>query len=283
MGPAGFSTLCYPLERTTMATRKTTLLALFLTLIAATTAACGSSNAPTDTLKTLAYNIHHANPPTKPGLIDLAAIARVINESGADLVALQEVDVRTERAGVDSDQAAELGARTGMHHHFVKAIDHQGGDYGVAILSRFPLVSHGGEHLPMAEGVGGEPRVIAYVTVEPVPGKPVTFASTHLDLKPENRVLQAKYIAELFAETPYPVIVGGDFNAVPTSDVIGILDQHFKRSQIPNGYTIPVTSPTREIDFIMYRPADRFEVIRHTVIDEQYASDHLPVYVELAY
>lgn len=257
------------------------LLAIFLILIVAKASACGSGSMKTDTLKTLAYNIHHANPPTKPGFIDLAAIARVISESGADLVAVQEVDVRTERAGVNSDQAAELGALTGMYHHFVKAIDHQGGDYGVAILSRFPFTAKGGEHLPMAED--GEPRVIAYVTVEPVPGKPVTFASTHLDLKPENRIVQAKRISELFADTPHPVIVGGDFNAVPTSDVIGILDQHFKRSQIANGYTIPVTNPTREIDFIMYRPADVFEVIRHTVIDEQYASDHLPVYVELAY
>lgn len=266
-----------------MAKQKLHLLAIVLTLVFATAFVPLAGNARQDTLKTLAYNIHHANPPTKPGLIDLPAIARVINESGADLVALQEVDVRTERAGVNNDQAAELAKLTGMYSHFVKAIDHQGGDYGVAILSRFPILDQGGEHLPMAESIGGEPRVIAFVTVEPAPGKPVTFASTHLDLKPENRRLQAAYIADRFAATPHPVIVGGDFNAVPESDVIGILDQHFRRSQIPNGFTIPVDNPTREIDFIMYRPANGFKVVRHTVIDEPYASDHLPVYVELTY
>lgn len=263
--------------------RRTTLLTAILTLVLATAIAPWAAHAQQDTLKILAYNIHHANPPSKPGFIDLPAIARVINASGADLVALQEVDVRTTRAGADSDQAAELGSLTGMYAHFVKAIDHQGGDYGVAILSRFPLLDQGGEHLPMAEGTGGEPRVVAYVTVEPVAGKPVTFANTHLDLKPENRALQAKRIAERLTEIPHPIILAGDFNAEPNSEAIGILDRHFKRSQIPNGYTIPVDKPTREIDYIMYRPANGFKVVRHVVINEPYASDHLPVYVELAY
>lgn len=266
-----------------MVKQRTTLLASILVLAVAVAIACAPQSAQTDTLKTLTYNIHHANPPSKPGIIDLPAIARVINDSGADLVALQEVDVRTERAGVESDQAAELGRLTGMHHHFVKAIDHQGGDYGVAILSRFPFTSTGGERLPMAEGVDGEPRVVAYATVEPVAGKPVLFASTHFDLKPETRLLQATRLAELFANATHPVIIGGDFNAVPDSEVIGLLDQHFTRSEIPNGYTIPITNPNREIDFIMYRPANQLEVVHHAVIDEQYASDHLPVYVELAY
>lgn len=36
-------------------------------------------------LKVLSYNIHHANPPSKPDAIDLEAIARVINDSGLRL------------------------------------------------------------------------------------------------------------------------------------------------------------------------------------------------------
>src|SRR5688572_15097627 len=74
------------------------------------------------TLRVLSYNIHHANPPSKPGQIDLDAVARVITEHQPDLVALQEVDSFTGRSGA-FNQAAELGKRTGLSAYFFKAID----------------------------------------------------------------------------------------------------------------------------------------------------------------
>ncbi|MBK1439123.1 endonuclease/exonuclease/phosphatase family protein [Parapedobacter sp. ISTM3] len=234
-------------------------------------------------LKVLTYNIHHANPPSKQGSIDLEAIARVIRESGAELVALQEVDVYTERSGKHADQAKELGKLTGMHHYFAKAIDYQGGEYGVAILSKHPFMTTGNQPLPMAENVGGEPRTLAMAVVEPRAGKPLVFACTHLDLKPENRLLQAREIVKWGAGLDLPVILGGDFNAQPDSEAIRLLDACFRRSSVTNGFTIPVESPNREIDFIMFGPKAHFEVVKHEVIEERYASDHLPVYVELEF
>ncbi|MFN2440183.1 MAG: hypothetical protein ABR503_13355 [Chitinophagaceae bacterium] len=50
-------------------------------------------------LHILSYNIHHANPLSRPGIIDLQAIAQVIKQQTPDLVALQEVDVYTNRSG----------------------------------------------------------------------------------------------------------------------------------------------------------------------------------------
>lgn len=235
------------------------------------------------TLKVLTYNVHHANPPTKEGFIDLPAIAKVINDSGADLVALQEIDVHTLRSGKEVNQAEALGRLTGMNHFFVKGIDYEGGEYGIAILSRFKILKTDSLRLPMKEGIGGEPRVLALVTVKPAKGQKLIFGSTHLDLKPETRILQAEAISNYLGKSKLPVILGGDFNARPESAEIGILDQHFERSSIPNGFTIPVTNPNREIDFIMFKPKGHFKVTEHRVIDEQYASDHLPVYVEFAY
>src|SRR5690554_4929360 len=63
-------------------------------------------------LKVLSYNIHVGNPPGKPGVTDLKGIAKVINDSDADLVALQEVDVFTNRSGKNLDQATELARLT---------------------------------------------------------------------------------------------------------------------------------------------------------------------------
>ena len=232
-------------------------------------------------LKVLTYNIHHANPPSKPDLIDLPAIVKVIKESKADIVGLQEIDVHTERSGKGLDQAAELGRLTGMHHYFVKGIDYQGGEYGVAILSRFPIIKSDSLRLPMKEGIGGEPRVLAVITIEPVKGKKIVFANTHMDLKPETRILQARAIVDYLKDIQSPVIFCGDLNAKPGSEPINLFDEFFTRSSILNGFTIPQINPKSEIDFIMFKPANRFKILKHEVINEPYASDHLPVLVEL--
>lgn len=236
-------------------------------------------------LKILTYNIHHANPPSKPTLIDLKAIAKVINEKKPDLVALQEVDVNNRRSGTELDQAAELGRLTSMNHFFVKGIDYEGGAYGIAILSKWPILSIDSLRLPMAEGSGGEPRVLAVVTVEPERGRPISFACTHLDLKEQNRILQSAAISNKLNQYKHPVILCGDFNAKPGSDVINYFDQHFTRTKVEGAaaFTIPEKNPDREIDFVMYKPKAAFKQKKHLVIQEPYASDHLPVYVELAF
>lgn len=233
------------------------------------------------TLKVLTYNIHHANPPSKPGVIDVKAIAQVIKESGADLVALQEVDVRTRRSGVDLDQAAELEKLSGMQfHYFAKSIDYEGGDYGIAILSKFPILS--GETLPLPLE-GGESRAMGVVTIEPVAGKKMLFANTHLDLRANNRVLQVNFIKEYFSKQALPVVLCGDFNATPESETIRSMGEMFKRSSTAGGLTFPMNKPDREIDFVMFRPAASFSVKKHVVVPEEYASDHLPVMVTLSY
>ena len=74
-------------------------------------------------LTIMTYNIHHANPPAFKDSIDVDAIAQVIVQQRADLVAVQEVDVRTNRSGKDVDEAAELARKTSMHYYFAKSID----------------------------------------------------------------------------------------------------------------------------------------------------------------
>src|SRR5690606_31957844 len=230
------------------------------------------------TLTVLSYNIHHDNPPSEPDKIDLEAIANVINESRADLVGLQEVDVHTIRSGQSSNQAEVLGEMTGMHVFFSKGIDYQGGEYGTAVLSKYPIKQAERFELPNLEGLKSEPRTLAVVTVE-VEGRPLRFANTHLDYtNAENNLLQVNEILEVFEEGRLPVVLVGDFNALPESASIRLLDQHFIRSCTENcGFTIPQIHPNRTIDFIMVSKDAPFEVIDHRVIDEPYASDHLPV------
>jgi endonuclease/exonuclease/phosphatase family metal-dependent hydrolase len=80
------------------------------------------------------------------------------------------------------------------------------------------------------------------------------------------------------------VIVAGDFNSEPDSPVMAYLAEHFHVApkQAPT-LTFPADEPVKEIDFICYRPADELEIVESRVIDETMASDHRPVWLELAH
>lgn len=250
------------------------LFLLFILLLQGT-----FSQAQAIRLKVMAYNVHHCNPPSRTdGFIDMPAIARVINDADPDLVALQEIDVHTERSGKEINQAQELGRLTGMHHYFAKAIDYQGGEYGVAVLSKYPILEAVAYPLPLPSGVTGEPRVVAAVKVEIAKGTSIWFASTHLDLKEDTRVFQSERIIERFSSLNEPFILAGDFNAVPTSRVISLLDGNFTRTCLDDCEpTSPNINPRRTIDYIMYTQPRRVRTLRMEVIQETYASDHLPI------
>ncbi len=232
------------------------------------------------TLRVMTYNIHHANPPASATTIDVNTIANIIKLQNPDLVALQEIDVNNTRSGTSLNEAAELGRLTGLKYYFAKTIDYAGGEYGVAILSKYTMEITKNNPLPTAAGTGGEARVLATAQIALPDGKKIVFACTHLDAQPAetNRLLQINKIVEILQAETNPVIIGGDFNAAPGTNTINALDAAFTRTCISScGFTIPATSATKTIDFVAYKPAASFTVLEHKVIDEKLASDHLPV------
>lgn len=248
-------------------------------------AAGGSSPAaPATTLRVMSYNVHHCSPPSRPGVIDVPAIVRTIQAQRPDVVMLQEIDVHTGRSGPALDQARELATQLQMHSYFGRAIPHEGGAYGVALLSRYPLRDTLVHRLPTQEGTNGEPRVLAVATITLPTGQQVRVGCTHLDAqRPDtNRQLQATEIVRLAATETLPFLLAGDFNAEADSPVVQQLDTRFKRTCQPCAPTIPVVTPTKAIDFITFAPASRFRVVSHQVVAETYASDHRPVVAELS-
>ena len=231
-----------------------------------------------NTLKVLSYNVHACSPPSKKGVVDVEAIAKVINDAKPDLVALQEIDRFTKRSGVDLDQAVELGRLTGMHSYFVKAINWSGGEYGIAVLSKFKILDTISFHLPMAEGIAGEARAVAIIKVK-IKSKEILFASTHLDIVKEHRELQTAAITDYFEAQKLPVILAGDFNDIPGSKTITTMQNNFQVTcaELSCEKTFPQINPNRTIDYIMYQPANKFKTINHQVISEEYASDHRPI------
>ena len=252
--------------------RKTVSIALFLLSIFFVRDAVAQEE---QWLRIMSYNIHHANPPSKPGSIDLDAIARVITESKADIVALQEVDLNTKRSG-KLNEAKLIAEKTGMRYHFFKAIDHDGGEYGLAILSKLPLKKLKLERLP--QKVKAEERILAMATIKTGKQKFI-FANTHLDASKDhaNRNLQMQHILGHFRDEKLPVVLCGDLNSVAGSDAINLLDTAFKRTCIDNcAGTVPVETPRRTIDYIATKNWNWW-LETYDVIAETYASDHRPI------
>src|SRR4029077_899069 len=113
------------------------------------------------TLRVLTYNIHHGE--GTDGRFDLSRLADVVTSVHPDLVALQEVDQGTERASGVSE-LTELARLTDMHPAFGKAMDYLGGQYGVAVLSRLPLLRAHNDPLPSF--ADREPRTALTVEVD---------------------------------------------------------------------------------------------------------------------
>lgn len=243
-----------------------------------------------DRLTVLTYNIQIGMGMDKK--TDLERTAAVIKSVNPDIVALQEVDRKARRSG-GFDQAVELARATGMHMVFGKAsvregIDKDGGDYGVAILSRFPIQRSQNRQLPYTRGF--ELRAVLEVEFDwPLQsGKriPIRFFDTHFDNASEpDRIASAKLVNQLaVANESIPTILGGDLNARPGTPPLQILSEQWTFAGAGKGMpTFPASAPRHEIDYVLYRPARLWKVIEASVVDAPEASDHRPVKVVLEY
>ncbi len=231
-------------------------------------------------LRVLTYNIHHGEGVDRK--LDLPRIAKIIADQKPDLVAVQEVDQKTKRVG-GAATTAELARLTKMHDRFGKAIDFQGGEYGQTILSRHPIREFQVHKLPN-EG-DREQRIAIAAEVRIGDGPTLTFVSTHLDHNRDDlRQKQAANLDELFGKAKGPVILAGDLNATPESKPLAILSKNWKSANTGKPLlTIPVTKPTRQIDYVLYRPADELRVVEARVLDEPVASDHRPLLAVLEF
>lgn len=252
--------------------------ASFCTLVLLTGAcAQGETNGP-PTLRILAYNIHHGA--GLDGELDLERIAGVINAVAPDVVALQEVDSSVTRTdGVD--QATVLASLTGMQAIFGHFMDYQGGRYGMALLSKLPIVERNNHRLPDGE----EPRTAVAARLRlPGSGDEVVVIGIHFYRSEAERLTQAQRLLEIYENEETPVILAGDFNSTPNSPVMDLIAQQWS---IPDKgearFTFPADGPEREIDFIAFRPADQFTVVESRVIPELVASDHRPVLLVVEY
>ncbi|NND72568.1 MAG: hypothetical protein HKN43_13410 [Rhodothermales bacterium] len=239
---------------------------------------CGSTNAiKTDgdtRLRVLAYNIHHGEGTDE--VLDLNRIARLINDLEPDLVAIQEVDSVVDRTN-NVDQIAVLAELTGLAPAFGRFMSYQGGAYGMALLSRLPLIEVDNMKLPDGE----EPRTALRAAVRMSNGDTLDFVGIHFYRTEAERLSQAEQLNDHLESRPYAAILAGDFNSTPGSAVMDYFNSSWTTVQKGDDrFTFPSTGPEREIDFVLYRPSEVFDIAHQFVVDEPVASDHSPIVVD---
>lgn len=246
-------------------------LKIFLFFVTFTSVLFGQE--PPVRLKVLSYNLRFGE------LASLEELASFIKEQNPDVVALQEVDCRTYRDRTPSqhgkDFITELGFHTGMLTAYGKTIPYAGGYYGIGILSKYPLASVERIYLPKTEN-GKEQRAVLVANVEYREGQYFTFACTHLDYtNAEERQVQVKRLNEVLLEKAYPVIVAGDFNALPNSVEIskGMSAWKIVCKIEP---TVPSNAPRNQIDYIFCYPQDKWNSVEASTFQVK-LSDHLPI------
>jgi len=206
----------------------------------------------------------------------------VIKAANPDVVSLQEVDNQTTRSkGVD--QAQELARLTGMKHAYGSSMDFAGGKYGNAILTKFTIGQSKTIPLP------GEPRSALCATLKTsgkeFPSIEFLFIATHLDTGKAPRLDSVPLIENLFDSNPdLLVIIAGDFNATPNSPTMEAFGKTWKNATSQQDlFTFPVAKPSKQIDYILCRPAGQWKVVSAKVLDEAVASDHRPILAELQF
>ena len=242
----------------------------------------------TDSLRVMTYNVHSCI--GMDGKLDAERIARVIARARPDVVALQELDVGRARSD-GLDQAQLIARYLEMEFHFHPALHLEEERYGDAILTHLPqrLVKAG--PLPgLADKPQLEPRGALWVAVE-LHGQEVQIINTHLGLHPRERMAQVEALlgSDWLAheECREPVILCGDFNALPSSAVCRRIAGRLKDVQSeaqrhrPQG-TYFGRLPMARIDHLFISPG-----LEVTGIDvpaselTRCASDHLPLLAEL--
>lgn len=239
-------------------------------------------------LTVMSYNIHVGVGMDKRQ--DLARIADVIKRSRADVVGLQEVDRGVRRTG-RVDEIAELARLTGMDYAFAHNLDYQGGQYGVAVLSRFPILAV--DHRRFANLRERERRGFIRVEVE-AGGRRLNFVTTHLDYQfADGRLFETRQLLDALRDVRGPLVVTGDFNEEPGAPAYALMlkegfsDGWARAGVRPagpsgDGLTYPADRPKKRIDYVFYRGVGedrgRGEEAAASVPDTL-ASDHRPVVV----
>ena len=260
---------------------KTCLIAILSSLVG-----CKSNTAQSDgtVLNLATYNVGVFD---KSGFDTTEMIADMMKEIGVQVLSMNELDsCNTRHPSYQLKDFAE--AMGGWGYNYGPAINYKGGKYGVGVAYSPELEPIRKYSITLEKGDGAEQRALAVCEF-----KDFVFASTHLDHKSADaQIAQAEtltgWASVNYGKSKKPVILCGDFNALPNSETISLMRKDWIILS-PLEFTFSAKNPSKCIDYIMVhkKASNRVKLISGAVRtafsagDVKVASDHLPVYVRI--
>lgn len=291
-------------------------------------AGSGSASSPADELTVVSYNIGYLS-----GLTNNQAVSRTqqlydthletaiaaLKAVEPDIVALQEVDIQSQRS-FEVDQVTALSQALTYSQRAV-AINwdkryvpfpfwppaaHFGSMLsGQAVLSRLPIVRH--KRLVLDQ-VATNPFYynalyldrLAQVAEVAVGDRRLIVINVHLEAfdgtTREKQTVFIRQMAERYAQD-YPVLVLGDFNSAlnreQEGDLKTIKTMMASSMLVPAtppeqfdhaaAWTFPADTPQYKLDYIFYTPATIEMLAVKVLTAAQQASDHLPLMMQLRF
>ena len=227
-----------------------------------------------ESLAVITYNIQSGF--SRDNYWDLEATARVIEESGAELVFLQEVS-RGWLVTSGNDQLAWLSRRLDMPYAWGPASSDD--LWGNAILSRYPIES---ERIVKFNSTQNLRRSALLVELDVGDDRTLVAISTHLDNPDGASLARSEQVEQLIAllALDRPTVLAGDFNMTPEDPLmaeiggVGLIDAGAAAGALDG-----TSEDGRRIDYVFVRPD--LAILDAVVIDTD-ASDHRPVAVTVA-
>lgn len=218
-------------------------------------------------------------------LINLKRVSDAIKQMNVDICGLNEVRNHEMLEG-KVNQARVIAENLGYHFVFVKAIDHHGGEYGNALVSKYPILSCKGipmKTVPEKRLPGNryyEDRVLlcAEVLVE---HQVLNVFVSHFGLNKDEFEVAVSTVCDNVKYCMQPTILMGDFNFIPDSPYYAAIQEMlYDTSDLinENKNTYSSINPTRRIDYIFVN--DQVKTISAQVLDI-IVSDHRPYRVTI--
>lgn len=247
------------------------------------------------TLKIATYNIGKNE--TSGDVKDFKQLSQAIKNIDADIISVTEIDNNTVRSG-KINQLETLAKANGLYFHFGKALDFDGGEYGVGVLSKYPIDKAQVINLPSGQA---EQRIVLLTQIsKPGFDSPIIVMTTHLDWQkdPSVRIGQVRHILDVsigdasseFNDIATSIkLLAGDFNSTAGEPPIVELNYFWNpvNKTGADERSWPAANPALDIDHIFTFKGQKWNVKKLTVPQDSStfiwsaASDHLPVIAEL--
>ena len=239
---------------------------IFLILALLVTAITTSS---AQRVRVMSYNVK--NGMGVDGINSIERCSDVIRKVNPDVVAIQEVDSVNRRNNYYV--LGRMAEQTGYHAYFGPTIKYKGGKYGIGVLSKKPALSTKFYSMPHRR----EDRGVLVVEF-----KRYYLVCTHLSGQyiRNGRCVQVDVIREAVSGLKKPVFIAGDMNARPGTPVMNAFKEFAVVLSDENKKTAPSNDPRGCIDYVLGTNGS-FKVLDEEVIYGCYASDHLPLYVDV--